>query len=162
MANTYNVIVVAVEYRVASLGFLAMDELLKADGTTGNYGVQDQTMGLKWVQANIHNFGGDPSRVTIAGESAGAFSVAWHLASKASAGLFHGAIMESGTADSPQFFRGMHPSVRTDGLTLLTVVCAAVPQTWRTPPSTPPSSPTAVAALRGLLPLKSRASATSP
>jgi len=64
----------------------------------------DQIAALKWVQKNIKSFGGDPTKITLFGESAGAFSVCWHLVSPASAGLFQSAIMESGTCDSPAFF----------------------------------------------------------
>jgi len=74
------------------------------EGIAGNMALLDQVQALQWVQTNIGNFGGDPSRVTIAGESAGAFSVCWHLASPMSAGLFHAAILESGTCDSAPFF----------------------------------------------------------
>jgi carboxylesterase type B len=62
-------------------------------------------MALRWVADNIGSFGGDPSAVTIFGESAGAFSVCWHLVSPQSSGLFRSAIMESGTCDAPQFFQ---------------------------------------------------------
>lgn len=74
------------------------------DGGVGNMGLLDQVAALKWIQNNIGEFGGNASRVTIAGESAGAFSVCWHLASPMSAGLFHAAILESGTCDSASFF----------------------------------------------------------
>jgi len=97
---------VAVNYRLGALGFLALDQLKQEnqDSSTGNYGLQDQRFGMQWVQRNVHIFGGDPTRVTIFGESAGAFSVCWHLASSMSRGLFHAAIMESGTCDSNIFF----------------------------------------------------------
>lgn len=101
------VIVVAVNYRLGPLGFLALDELKEEDplNSTGNAGMFDQVAGLKWVQNNIANFGGDPARVTIFGESAGAMSVCWHLGSAHSKNLFSGAIMESGTCDAIQFFK---------------------------------------------------------
>ncbi len=66
---------------------------------------------MQWVQRNIHNFKGDPAQVTIAGESAGAFSVCWHLASPQSQGLFRAAILESSSCDSVQFFREYEKSV---------------------------------------------------
>eukprot|EP00049_Salpingoeca_infusionum_P010555 m.182680 g.182680 ORF g.182680 m.182680 type:complete len:554 (+) comp14674_c0_seq3:190-1851(+) len=106
LAAKHNVIVVEHNYRIGSLGFLAHDALKNesAQGTTGNYGTQDQLMALKFVHDNIAQFGGDPSRVTIFGESAGAMSVCWHLVNEASQGLFSSAIMESGTCSSAEFF----------------------------------------------------------
>jgi len=90
------VIVVAMNYRLGALGFLAHPALREADGSAGNYGIMDQQAALRWVQANIASFGGDPQNVTIFGESAGGFSVLSHLAAPGSAGLFHKAIIESG------------------------------------------------------------------
>lgn len=106
LAAKENMIVVGVNYRLGSLGFMALDGLKteSSTGSTGNYALQDQRAAMQWVQKNIHNFGGDPTKVTIAGESAGAFSTCWHLVSPASKGLFRGAILESGTCDSTQFF----------------------------------------------------------
>lgn len=112
-ASKYGVIVVAPNYRLAALGFLALDQLRKEDSynSTGNYALQDQRAALHWTQTNIANFGGDPAKVTIFGESAGAFSVCWHLASPLSKGLFRAALMESGSCDSPYFFRD-YPDAR--------------------------------------------------
>ena len=62
----------------------------------GNYGLADQQAALRWVRDNIENFGGDPGKVTIAGESAGAMSVCDHLVAPESAGLFRAAILQSG------------------------------------------------------------------
>lgn len=107
LAWKHEVVVVTLNYRLCVLGFMALDALQNesSTGSTGNHALQDQQLALRWVQANIRNFGGDPDRVTLFGESAGAFSVMWHLVSQKSAGLFHGAIMESGTVDATFFFQ---------------------------------------------------------
>lgn len=106
ITKSHDYIVVAPNYRLGNLGFLALDQLKAEDpdSSTGNYGTMDQTAALRWVQRNIKVFGGDPTKVTIFGESAGAFSVCFHLGSQNSAGLFRAAIMESGTCDSSIFF----------------------------------------------------------
>lgn len=98
LAKNNDVIVVTVNYRVGPFGFMALSGLQSEDpnNSTGNAALQDQTMGLQWVRDNIANFGGDPTRVTIFGESAGGFSICWHLVNQNSAGLFAAAIMESG------------------------------------------------------------------
>lgn len=90
-----DIVVVTVNYRLGTLGFLAHPELAE-DREVGNYGLLDQQAALRWVRDNIANFGGDPARVTVAGESAGAMSVCDHLISPGSAGLFKAAIMQSG------------------------------------------------------------------
>ena len=107
LAKNTNSIVVATNYRVGPFGFLAHKYLQQEDPhhSTGNMGVQDQRAALKVVQDIIGAFGGDRGRVMIFGESAGAFSVCYHIASEASKGLFHGAISESGSCDTSQFFR---------------------------------------------------------
>ncbi|XP_030848931.1 cholinesterase 2-like [Strongylocentrotus purpuratus] len=88
------VIVVSFNYRLGMLGFLNT-----GDGEIpANLGLFDQREALKWVQENIAAFGGDPGRVTIFGESAGGASVNFHLVSPLSAGLFRGAILQSGNA----------------------------------------------------------------
>ena len=91
-----DVIVVTVNYRLGIFGFLTTEELKQQEGTAGNMGFQDQRMALEWVQHNARSFGGDPTRVTIFGESSGGGSVASHIISKRSQGLFRGAIMQSG------------------------------------------------------------------
>ncbi len=95
-------VVVTLNYRLGALGFLALPALTgEGGGASGNYGLLDQQAALKWVQANIAAFGGDPGSVTIAGESAGGMSVCAHLASPGSAGLFRKAIIQSGLCTSP-------------------------------------------------------------
>jgi para-nitrobenzyl esterase len=96
------VVVVSIAYRLGALGFLAHPELSREDdGSSGDYGLMDQVAALRWVQRNIVAFGGDPERVTIAGQSAGAMSVSLLLASPQAAGLFHRAIAQSGGIFEP-------------------------------------------------------------
>ena len=92
------VVAVSIEYRAGSLGFLAHGDLAKEspDGHTGNYGLLDQIFALQWVQRNIRNFGGDPAKVTIFGESAGAMSCHILCASPLAKGLFRACISQSG------------------------------------------------------------------
>jgi para-nitrobenzyl esterase len=91
-----NVIVVTINYRLGLLGFFAHQAIDAEGHTNGNYGFMDQQLALKWVNDNIASFGGDPKRITIFGESAGGQSVYGNLASPTAAGLFEGAIAESG------------------------------------------------------------------
>ena len=90
-----DIIVVTLNYRLGALGFLA-HPALGANDDVGNYGFADQQAALRWVRDNIANFGGDPNKVTIAGESAGAMSVCDDLVAPGSAGLFRAAILQSG------------------------------------------------------------------
>jgi len=91
-------VVVTVNYRLGVFGFLAHPALTAEgpDSASGNYGLLDQQRALEWVQQNVRAFGGDPSQVTIAGESAGSMSVSAHLAAPGSTGRFARAIGESG------------------------------------------------------------------
>jgi para-nitrobenzyl esterase len=90
------VIVVAINYRLGALGYLANAAFDDGTSNVGNYGLEDQQAALRWIKANIAAFGGDVNNVTIGGGSAGAMSVCNHLASPASAGLFKRGIVESG------------------------------------------------------------------
>ncbi|WP_432709558.1 carboxylesterase/lipase family protein [Pedobacter sp.] len=97
------IVTLTVNYRLGVFGFFAHPELTKANkhGASGNYGLLDQHAALKWVQENISAFGGDPARVTIAGESAGSISVSAQMASPLSKDLIAGAIGESGAMIHP-------------------------------------------------------------
>jgi para-nitrobenzyl esterase len=92
------IVLVSINYRLGVLGYLAHPELSKEspDGVSGNYGLLDQIQALQWVRRNIAAFGGDPRNVTIFGESAGALSVEYLLASPRARGSFDRAIVESG------------------------------------------------------------------
>ena len=89
---------ISANYRVGTLGFLAHPELTaeSPNNASGNYGLLDQVEALKWVNKNIAAFGGDPNNVTIAGQSAGAASINYLVASPLTKGLIHRAIAESG------------------------------------------------------------------
>jgi len=97
------IVVVTLNYRLNIFGFFAHPELSRESPykASGNYGLLDQHAGLKWVQKNIAAFGGDPSRVTIAGESAGSIAVSAQMASPLSKNLIAGAIGESGAGINP-------------------------------------------------------------
>ena len=97
------IVVVTVNYRLNIFGFFAHPELSKEAPykASGNYGLLDQHAGLKWVQKNIGAFGGDPKRVTIAGESAGSIAVSAQVVSPLSKDLIAGAIGESGAGINP-------------------------------------------------------------
>jgi para-nitrobenzyl esterase len=100
LAEETGVIVVAPNYRLGPLGFLVHSALAAEDpqrAVAGNYGLLDQRAALQWVKDNIAAFGGDPNNVTLAGTSAGADSVGLHLVSPGTGGLFHRAVIHSGT-----------------------------------------------------------------
>lgn len=93
------IVAITVNYRLGVFGFFAHPELTKESlhHSSGNYGVFDQNAALRWVQQNIEAFGGDPKRITIAGESAGSISVSAQMASPLSKDIIAGAIGESGS-----------------------------------------------------------------
>ncbi|XP_057334106.1 juvenile hormone esterase-like [Microplitis mediator] len=92
-----DIVLVTINYRLNIFGFLNLDD----EEAAGNQGLKDQVMALKWVRQNIDKFGGDPNRVTIFGESAGAASVHYLTLSPLAQGLFDKAILQSGVATNP-------------------------------------------------------------
>ncbi|XP_066286010.1 fatty acyl-CoA hydrolase precursor, medium chain-like isoform X2 [Branchiostoma lanceolatum] len=98
----HNVVMVTINYRLGNLGFLPT----RADDAPGNFGLLDAIKALEWVRGNIRNFGGDPDRVTIFGQSAGGWAVSLLVLSPMATGLFHRAISQSGVAGVPVTQRG--------------------------------------------------------
>lgn len=92
---TQDIVLVTPHYRVGLLGFLCLEDT--SLDIPGNAGLKDQRLALRWVQRNIRKFNGDPSHVTLFGHSAGAISCHYHLFSPSSSGLFHKAILLSGS-----------------------------------------------------------------
>ncbi|XP_064213592.1 esterase FE4 [Tribolium castaneum] len=88
-----DIVLVTLNYRIGSLGFLSLGKELP-----GNNGLRDQVVAMKWVKQHIEHFGGDPNSVTLYGYSAGAWSINLHMVSPMSRGLFHKAILGSGSA----------------------------------------------------------------
>jgi len=88
------VVLVTIQYRIGMFGFLSTE----TEHASGNYGMLDQVAALQWVKQNIEAFSGDPSRITIIGQQAGAASVHYHLLSPITRGLFHRAVSMSGSA----------------------------------------------------------------
>lgn len=107
----YGVVYVAGNYRLGRLGFMSTED----EAAPGNYGMLDQVLLMRWVKENIEHFNGDPTRVTIFGESAGGASVSTHMLSPKASGLFHRAIGESGSAVSVW---GVQPDPRKYALRL--------------------------------------------
>ncbi len=101
LAQRQGVVTVDMNYRLGALGFLAHPALSAEGGGSGDYALLDQQAALRWVRANIAQFGGDPANVTLFGESAGGWSVCEQLAAPAAQGLFQRAIIESGACTSP-------------------------------------------------------------
>ena len=101
LARNTGTLVVTFNYRLGALGFLAHPALRGQLGE-GAYALLDQQAALRWVKANIADFGGNPRNVTLFGQSAGAWSVCYQLASPAAAGLFGRAIIQSGSCTTPE------------------------------------------------------------
>src|SRR6202041_2031736 len=96
LAERGDVVVVSLNYRLGAWGFLALEGFGGRYAGSANIGLQDQVAALQWVRNNIAKFGGDPEKVTVFGESAGASSVGALLSMPVAKGLFAGAILESG------------------------------------------------------------------
>jgi para-nitrobenzyl esterase len=104
LSSKGQVIVVTINYRLGPFGFMAHPAFTaESAGASGNYGLLDQQAAIRWARRNAAAFGGDPSNITIFGESAGGGSVCSHLASPAMRGMFQRAIIESGPCTAPLY-----------------------------------------------------------
>jgi carboxylesterase type B len=116
-----NVILVSIQYRLNMFGFLYMNDSTYAPG---NQGLLDQQMALQWIQNNIRGFGGDPARVTLFGQSAGAASVSLHLLSPMSWSFFNNGIMQSGTVLSNWALVSQTEAVRRQNAIMSALGCS--------------------------------------
>ncbi|TRY64685.1 hypothetical protein DNTS_006394 [Danionella cerebrum] len=118
LAHHTQMVYVSLNYRLNAFGFMALEVLREGShtNTSGNYGFMDQIQALKWVQRNIHHFGGDARKVTIFGQSSGGTSVWTLMMSPLAKGLFHCAIDMSGS----YVYNASLESAETDNLEFLT------------------------------------------
>ncbi len=114
LAARHDQVVVAINYRLGALGWFSHAALRESSDNpfdaSGNYGVLDMVEALRWVRDNIAAFGGDPQRVTLFGQSAGGRIIVALLASPPAAGLFHGAIIQSGLTDTVSVAEAEEPA----------------------------------------------------
>ncbi|XP_013364908.1 PREDICTED: acetylcholinesterase isoform X3 [Chinchilla lanigera] len=120
LAQAEETVLVSMNYRVGTFGFLALPGSREAPG---NVGLLDQRLALQWVQENVAAFGGDPTSVTLFGESAGAASVGMHILSPPSRSLFHRVVLQSGTPNGPWATVGMGEARRRATLLARLVGC---------------------------------------
>ena len=132
LAGLGDMVVVTLNYRLGALGFLYPGGLAEDMGT-GNAGLRDQIAALRWVRDNIANFGGDPNRVTLAGQSAGALCALAMMSSPQAAGLFQRVILESTpTGIAPQS-QQQATAITEQYLQLLGLTADQVHQLWTLP-----------------------------
>jgi para-nitrobenzyl esterase len=130
--SALGVVVVTANYRLGPLGFFAYPTLTASSPhhSSGNYGILDQIQALRWVRQNIAQFGGDPGRITVMGQSSGAFDICLMMSSPLARGLFQRAIIESGDCEStlledirtPIHFNGIHGTGESSGERLAAVL----------------------------------------
>lgn len=99
LAERGDLVFINFNYRLGALGFAHLNTLNAACGADSNNGLRDMIAALEWIKAQVENFGGDPDNITLFGESAGAIAISCLLASPLAKGLFHRAIIQSGTGD---------------------------------------------------------------
>lgn len=115
-----DIVVVTFNYRLGIFGFLNANH----ESSPGNMGLHDQAMAIKWVKANIQSFGGDPDKITLAGESAGAFSVGFHMISPVTRNLFKRVILQSGSPLYPQVLEEQSLAIDRGQQLAIKVSCA--------------------------------------
>ncbi|MFP3989624.1 carboxylesterase family protein [Streptomyces sp. E11-3] len=131
LAAQGDVIVVTVNYRLGTLGYLTHPDLEKR-GESGNYGFLDQQAALRWVQRNAAAFGGDPDNVTLFGQSAGSYSTCAHMVAPSSAGLFHRVISQSGPCAGTAGRRDREQALRQGEKTAIAIAAKPGVKDWRT------------------------------